>query len=737
MKHVLTLIFALMLFLPPAVFGQEKTQRPKVGLVLSGGGAKGFAHIGVLKVLEESGVKIDYIGGTSMGAIIGGLYASGYNASQIDSIFRKTDFDALLQDYVPRAAKNFYGKRSDELYAITLPFDHFRIGIPRSYSKGLYNFNLISRLTHNVRHVEDFNKLPISFFCIATDIETGEQVMLDKGYLPMAIRASAALPSLFSPVELDGRLLVDGGVSNNYPIEELRKKGADIIIGVDVQDGLKDRKSLTDATRILGQISTIGQKEIMKKKRAQTDIYIKPELDEFNVISFSDGGTIIQRGELAALEKLSELKLLVPQDQFYQRPDLSKSSDSICLKNISVNNFENFTRAYVLGKLKFKNAMTISYDDLKAGIDNLDATKNFSSISYSFHQVEGEDEIKLNLAENPSRAMLRFGLHYDGLYKSGVLTNLTYRRMLFKNDVISADVALGDNFRYNIDYYVDNGFYFSFGFRSRFNRFNRNINTDFSNGELLEDLGLNSVNIDFLDLSNQVYVQTLFMQKFIIGAGLEMKHLQIKSETLQNQEQTFEKSRYFSGIGYLKYDSYDNKYFPRTGWLASADYQYFFHSTDFTHTFNQYSILKGETGIARTFFKKLTLKADAEAGAAFGDDSVPFFNFILGGYGFQPVNNIKGFYGYDFLGIAGDSYVKVGATLDWEVFRKNHLNFSANYAQVQNGLFRSTDWISSPKYSGYAIGYGMETIIGPIEIKYSWSPEHREDFLWFNVGFAF
>ena len=224
----LLLLSAIFLF-PTITFSQVDSvvkPRPKVGLVLSGGGAKGFAHIGVLKVLEKTGVKIDYIGGTSMGAIVGGLYASGYSATQIDSIFRSTNFDELLGDYIPRSSKNFYGKRNDEIYALSLPFHKLKIGIPRSYSKGMYTFNLISRLTHNVRHVRDFSQLPIPFFCIATDIESGKQVLLDKGYLPQAIRASAALPTVFSPVELDGRLLVDGGVANNYPIDEVRAMGA-------------------------------------------------------------------------------------------------------------------------------------------------------------------------------------------------------------------------------------------------------------------------------------------------------------------------------------------------------------------------------------------------------------------------------------------------------------------------------------------------------------------------------
>src|SRR6478752_5714155 len=143
MKKSLLLVLFLFAFAISFSQGQEKPRR-KIGLVLSGGGAKGFAHIGVLKVLDEAGVKIDYIGGTSMGAVVGGLYASGYNARQIDSIFKSTDFDALVNDFIPRASKNFYEKRNEELYAFTLPFNKFKVGIPMSLSKGIYNYNLLA-----------------------------------------------------------------------------------------------------------------------------------------------------------------------------------------------------------------------------------------------------------------------------------------------------------------------------------------------------------------------------------------------------------------------------------------------------------------------------------------------------------------------------------------------------------------------------------------------------------------
>ncbi|MDI1254894.1 MAG: patatin-like phospholipase family protein [Flavobacterium sp.] len=718
-------------------FSQDSIRRPKIGLVLSGGGAKGFAHIGVLKVLEAAGVKIDYIGGTSMGAVVGGLYASGYNASQIDSIFKTTDFDELLKDYIPRSSKNFFEKRNDELYALSLPFTKFHLGIPTAYSKGLYNYNLLAKLTHNVRHVRDFNHLPIPFLCVATDIETGQEVVLDSGYLPQAMLASSAFPSLFSPVEINGRLLVDGGVTNNYPVDEIRKLGADIIIGVDVQDDLKTRKGLKDATRILVQISNLQMIEKMKQKIKKTDIYIKPDISDFNVISFDDGESIIKRGEDATFAVYDKIKTLVAATGEFHRDDLKVKKDSLHIKKINIDKLDNYTRSYVIGKLRFRPGAEICYDDLKNGINNLSATQNFSSITYSLENNDGGDDLKIGATENKLKTFLKFGLHYDGLYKSAILVNLTNKNTFLKNDVASLDMILGDNLRYNFDYYIDNGFYWSFGFRSKYNGFNRNIKTDFKDGTLLELLNIDALNVDFTDFTNQAYMQTIFAQKYLIGAGVEYKYLKIRSVTLQNTSPIFEKSDYVSAFGYFKIDTYDNKYFPSKGWTFCGDIQSYLFSTDYTNTFEPFSVVKGNAGFAKTVFNKLTFRVDSEAGFALGKRSIDFFNFILGGYGFNEINNIKPFYGYDFLSLSADSYIKSTITVDYEIFKKNHVNFAANYANLADNLFGNTDWISKPTYSGYAVGYGLETIIGPAEIKYTWSPEQSRGFTWFSVGFWF
>ena len=727
------LFFVLLLLTCLDSYSQDTVKRPKIGLVLSGGGAKGFAHIGVLNVLEDAGIKIDYIGGTSMGAVIGGLYAMGYNAKQIDSIIATTNFSNVINDYIPRSSKNFYEKRNDELYALLLPFNKFSIGTPEALSKGMYNFNLLSRLTFPVRHIRDFKELPTPFLCVGTNIALGEQVVFDKGILAQAITGSSSLPSIFAPVIIDNNLIIDGGVINNYPIDEVRKMGADIIIGVDVQSGLLNKDELRSASRVFFQITNLQMIERMKKNANLTEIYIKPDVKNYGVVSFERAAEIIKKGEDATFSVYEKIDLLVDKGNPYHKPKLNVKTDSLNIVNIKINELKNYSRDYIIGKLNFKPKSKISFKDLETGINNLNATQNFSNVSYYFDKNGLYDDLVLTLTESPVKTNLKFALHYDGLYKSAVLANITNKKTFFKNDFLSADLALGDNIRYCFDYYIDNGFQLSYGFKSQLNQFNKNAPVSVITYNIN---GVNSLNIDYLNLSNQIYVQSVFAQKFLIGVGVEYEYLDISSPTLELNP-NITKSTYGSVFGYLKYDSYDNKYFPKKGWYFSGNPQFFMFSSEGDEIFAPSFIISSEAGIARTIFKNATFKLQAESGMTIGDKSMPYFDFILGGYGFIKTNNFKYFYGYDFLSISGNSYLESTITFDYEIFKKNHLNFSANYANIGDNIYNSLDWISLPKFSGYALGYGLETVVGPVEIKYSMSPETSDSYLWFSVGFIF
>ncbi|NER14456.1 patatin [Leptobacterium flavescens] len=739
MKNIL---FALpFLFLCFSLSAQtEKEDDIKVGLVLSGGGAKGFAHIGALKVIEESGLRIDYIGGTSMGAIIGALYASGYSAHQLDSIFNSVNFETLIQDQIPRSAKTFYEKADQERYALTLPFDDFKIKFPSAISKGQNVYNLLSKLLQHVSDVDDFNKLPIPFFCIATNVETGEPVLLDKGYLPEAISASGAFPSLFEPVDIDGKLLIDGGVVNNYPIDEVKAMGADIIVGVDVQAGLADRETLNSATSVLLQINNYRTVNAMKVKSKQTDIYIKPDIEDFTVISFADGKQIIDNGEKGARLKKEDLVALANKQKKPPRDPMQMiDNDSLLINRLTLSGNENYTRGYIKGKLRLKLNEKTTYEKFHQGINNLSATNNFRGIRYRLTPFENGQELSMNLQEKKNNTLLRLGVHYDDLYKSAALVNITQKNLLFGDDVASLDIVLGDNVRYNFEYYLDKGFYWSFGINSRFNSFDKDV--DF---ELIEEddintgVEVNRINIDVSDFTNQVYIQTVVREEFAFGFGLEHKRYKIETSTIRNGNENliFDRSDYGSVYSFLRLDTYDNKYFPKKGIYFDGDFHLYLFSSDFNDEFNEYSIGRAKIGFATSFFDRFALNLTTEGGFTLGNTNVTSFDFVLGGYGNEFINNFIPFLGYDFISFGGDSFVKATASLDYEFARKNHINFTANFANADNNIFENGEWFTTPDFTGYAIGYGLETFIGPVEIKYSWSPENRARWF-FNVGFWF
>lgn len=735
----------LALFSAKAQNDSLKTNTPKIGLVLSGGGAKGLAHIGVLKVIDSLGIKIDYVAGTSMGAIIGALYASGCTGNQLDSIFREVDFNRLINDDLPRASKAFYERTNSEKYAVTLPFENFKINLPSALSRGQNTYGLLSRLTLHVNGITDFDKLPIPFFCIATNIETGKAVVLDKGNLAQAVMASGALPSLFQPVLINGEVLVDGGVVNNYPIDELREKGMDVIIGVDVQDGLAKREELASALDVLAQINNFRTINDMKLKVKKTDIYIKPDIKEYSVVSFSEGSKIIENGKQATNSKMDDLKNLVRPIKLKNTSKLKiVHHDSITINTIVIKGNNKYTRAYILGKLKFKNNEKISYQDFNLGINNLVATNNFSSIEYELLSTEDKQGYNLiaNLKELETSTFLKLGLHFDDLYKSAALVNLTKKRWLFDNDVASLDVILGDNVRYNFECFIDNGFYWSVGFKSRYHQFNKDINAKL----LLDDAqisstGINKIDAELQDQTNQFYVQTLFRKDFALSLGAEHKRLEIKTQTLATNNKTnefiFESTDYLSVFGGLKLDSYDNKYFPKRGVYFNGDLHMYLYASHFNQEFDNFSIAKADMGYAFSITDKLAINLQMGGGFKIGNKATRKLDFALGGNGNNLINNFVPFVGYDFISLTGNSYVKTFLSADYEVFKKNHITLEGNWANVEDDIFESGKWFTLPNYNGYALGYAIETFLGPIQAKFSYTPDRQQTYWFFNVGFWF
>lgn len=756
----LLLGFALVTFGISSAQQVAATNDKKIGLVLSGGGAKGLAHIGALKVIEEAGVKIDFIGGTSMGAIIGAMYASGYTANQLDSIFRATDFSNLIEDNLPRSAKTFYEKEDSERYALTLPFNGFKVSVPSAYSGGQNIYSELVRILYHVKDIDDFSKLPIPFVCIATNIENGKEVVLNSGYLPEAIMASGTLPSLFAPANIDGTILIDGGVVNNYPIEKVRAMGADIIIGIDVQQGLSDRESLLSATEILLQINNFQSAAGMVEKAADTDIYIKPNIADFTVIEFNRVDEIMKSGELAAIERFKELQELVSYEKKQKTAFVApfKLTDSITINRLMVEGNNNHTRGYVKGKLRFKLGEPISFQKLQQGISNLSATGNFDSNRYKLVSNGMGEDLVLRLEESSNTFFFRVGAHYDDLYKSAAILNFTKKNLFFNDDRASMDFILGDNVRYNFEYYLDKGSYWSVGINSRFNSFAEQI--DFSvisnNFDVPPGLNVNSITIDVTDVTNQFYIQTVLREEFAFTVGAEHKFLKYSTRTLGSLAEDsnlpaasivpindargrtfFEKSNYFSVFSGLKFDTYDDKYFPTSGLYFEGNFHYYLLSSDFNSNFKDFSVSKARMGGAFPILDNLSMNIETEGGFKLGTSNVTSFDFVLGGFGTNLINNFVPFYGYDFLSLPGNSYVKAYGRLDYEFAPNHHFLGAANFANVDDDLFRTGEWFTEPAFSGYGLGYGWESFLGPIQVIYSWSPEIDRSTIFFSIGYWF
>ena len=345
--------------------------RKKVGVVLSGGGAKGMAHIGALKVIEEAGIPIDYVVGTSMGSIIGGLYSIGYTPEQMDSMVRRQDWSFLLSDKIPRSEQNMAEREASEKYVFSLPFGkNAKTQAVGGLIKGQNLANLFSELTVGYHDSIDFNKLPIPFACVSENIVNGNEVNFHKGVLATAMRASMAIPGVFTPVRLDSMVLVDGGVVNNYPVNVARAMGADIIIGVDVQNDLKPANELNSTGSILGQLINLMGLELYKKNLKETDTYIKVDVEGYSAASFTPSAvdTLIRRGEEAALAQknsLIKLKQELGLDSTYMPKPLPSYPYSpnrkVYIKEITFDGLDEKDKRWLLKRCDLKEGSNVVY----------------------------------------------------------------------------------------------------------------------------------------------------------------------------------------------------------------------------------------------------------------------------------------------------------------------------------------------------------------------------------------
>ncbi len=384
---------------------QNERARPKIGLVLSGGGARGVAHIGVLKALEQLHVRVDYIAGTSMGAVIGGLYSSGMSPEEIERWFAEADWRYLLSDAPPRASRSFRDKERDARLNQNLQIGVSRSGqvqVPAGFISGQKLLLNLRELTLPVRNRNNFDRLPIPFRAIATDLQTGEKVVLGSGSLADAMRASMAVPGVFTPHEIDGRLLVDGGLSSNLPIETVRAMGADIVIAVDVRpELLKSPEDLSSALAVTNQmLDILIQRDTIAQIRTlgAGDIYVRLPLPGAGSADFAGSVASIPLGYERTMEKAGELRRLALSEQRFNAylagQRVARESD-IRISFLEYPGVDGPVRQSLASEIPFAPGERIELWKLQKELVGLEGFHNSEIVDYRVIEADGSYGLRL------------------------------------------------------------------------------------------------------------------------------------------------------------------------------------------------------------------------------------------------------------------------------------------------------------------------------------------------------
>lgn len=734
-------LLCALLALHPVAFPQTG---PKVGVVLSGGGAKGYAHIGALRVLEEAGVRVDYIGGTSMGSIIGGLYAAGWPARAMDSIIRETPVQDILQDVLPRSTHSFLEKEYGEHYAFTLSLPDFKIHAPDGLSSGQRVYDFFSQLTIPVHHIRNFDELPIPFLCIGTDLETGEQLVLREGFLAEAMRISGSLPILLAPVYRDGRALIDGGVVNNFPAREVREMGADILIGITVQGDPYKGAELEQLDKLLAHITYYQIYAKNEEQAAFCDYLIKPDIEGYATTSFSEVDTLILRGEQAARAMWDTLVAIARLQQAGDPEPIRRPvpliPDSVDIQRVEMGPYSGFSKDYVLGRFEGPIPGKIAYTDFFGGIQNLKGSGQMKFIQYRFNGEGAQKELWLSpLPQNGYDKKLKVGIHYDDVYRASFLLNATIEHALVPNGHASLDVILLDRFRYFFHYLIDNGRQPSPGFTSRlhFNEFDYRLPEPVY---LDSALTLERIKVQYTDFSNSLYLRLLTGSSQSAGLGAEVKYFHARSGQLKGDQARrsyiLEDAFYFTGQAYWKWDRLDDRHFPTTGSRGSITGKATYPLSPLMQegvrtgwslmaTFN----LESAFAVARRW----TILLDTGAGWTWGDVPAPYL-FFLGGYNKNLINHFTPFPGLPFAAEGGSRLVLGQAALRFRPWEKHYLSAGVAGALLDDYLHGMPEDFRE-FYSGF-LRYSFRSPVGPIELTYALS-NVRAGVVYFNLGYWF
>ena len=740
MKIIFAILVAFVVTFPGVTAQPFSTERPKVGVVLSGGGAKGLAHIGVLKVLEEAGIPIDFIGGTSMGSIVGGLYSIGYSAKQLDSLVRGIKWDELLGDKISRRNLTMVEKDEDIKYILSFPIREKKISLPSGIVSGQNISQLFSRLTSQVYNIKDFSKFPIPYLCVASDIKNGTAIVLKDGVLADAMRASMAIPTVFTPEEINGRLLLDGGLINNFPVEEVKKMGADIIIGVEVGFREDRKDEVYSLVKIIEKSIFMHSMEKNRTSQSMCTILIVPDLLEYNASSFNRADSLIIRGERAARLQYNELKELASYLNSFSEPvkpitHAAEPISEVTVKTIEISGLKKVPKEFVLHKLLFEAPAKVKIADIDKSVENIYGTWFFERISYCFEPEEDGVKLHFNVIEKNTN-YFRAGLHYDSDFKTTLLLNTTFRNFILRGSKIAIDLSLGENPSFSALLYKNTGWnpgYYlflpsklvpDFGFKLQMHSL-----------ELYQyQSDIRTASYNFTDVTTDFFLQANMSNNNSFNLGVLGDYISLSNLINFYKDKS---SSYFLNIyGCYKKDSYDYAFFPSRGAKISADLKYVKGISKNVQNVKGFVSASFRSNVVEPLSKKLSLSESIYGGTIFGDNIPSLYQFFLGGLNDSYMRGIFPFVGMNLMQQSDRNALVARMDLQWEVWKENFITLKANAGRATSNLKDLFIWDDDMIF-GYGASFGYRSPIGPMELTIMTSNKHSGLSFYINIGYWF
>lgn len=750
-----------------------RKHRPTVALVLSGGGAKGAAHVGVIEYIEELGIPVDMVLGTSMGGLVGGLYALGYTVPEMDSLVRNMDWNWALSDKLSREYVSYSDSKYKEKYLLAIPFyyerDYYKMkladehrfddirrhevlhigadneggadmlknnllgSLPSGYIYGQNVSNLISSLTIGYQDSTDFQSFPIPFACVATDMVSGKAKIWHSGKMNTAMRSTMSIPGIFAPVRTEGMVLVDGGMRDNYPTALAREMGADIIIGVDLSQGKRSYMEVNNIGDIIGQgIDMLGM-DAFEKNVQIPDVKIKPYLPEYNMMSFSKQAidTIIVRGRQAAEAQDSLLRMVaVKTAGTYKAEHKPKAfdfhADSLMIDEIEIKGVLAKEKLLLMDRMNLVPGQKISREGLDDMVARIYGTHCYDYVTYELLGSEEPFKLVINCKKGPVH-QLGIGVRADTEEIVSVLVNLgiNVHRLHGHSFDLTGKVSANPYVQAKWSYDVP-----------QIPTVNASASFRWTNMGML-NFGTNNLSLNFFNARQEVYLSNMKWKFLDVRGGLRndiFNIRNIKSSQIIDDYDTSNLSNDFVSLFVDgRTDTFDDGYFPTKGVNAGVSYAWTFAGIpDMIHNFHTLQadakvVVPGSDGFAfiPSFNCRFLMGRDIP---------LAYFNAIGGSLPGRFVDQQLPFIGVTNLVAMENIMTMFRTDFRFTLARNHYLTGIINYVRSSDTFMEYGKGMGN---FGAGVEYSFDTIFGPFSANIHWSDFTGKVGMYLSAGFNF